>query len=223
MSPPHQAVGLPAAAICPVCPGKLIPADGWRRLAAAERHRCHMRNAPSVPAAPLQPVPPYTALCRFDFSSGVAAAGDLHDIVFYGRDNVVSMQTYCLANEYAAVTENLPTRFVGKVLGNGTEPCRLAGDVDRLPGALMDWAGKSPAPWGTVADAPFASAITKAGACLKSDSRPTLAQHFRRLGSTDYHTGLNASQQFQRQMLKHLSNNLFGRSTAWMHARRLSV
>lgn len=71
-------------------------------------------------------------------------------------------------NEYTAVTESSPTRFVGKVLGNGTEPCRLAGDVDRLPGALVEWAGKSPAPGEIVADAPFASAITKAGACFQA-------------------------------------------------------
>lgn len=60
----------------------------------------------------------------------------------------------------------IPTRvLVGGLLGNGTEPCRLAGDMDRLPGALVEWApdpGKSPAPVECVAneDAPLASAIT---------------------------------------------------------------
>lgn len=67
--------------------------------------------------------------------------------------------------------ECLPTRLVGKVLGNGTEPCRLAGDADRLPGALVDCTGKSAAPEERVADAPFASGITIAASGQTADPR----------------------------------------------------
>ena len=73
-----------------------------------------------------------------------------------------------------AGTKCLPTRLVGRVLGSGTEPCRRAGDVDRLAGALVEWdPGKSPVTGERLAndDAPLASDITLAGACSQSQAR----------------------------------------------------
>ena len=77
-SPPHQADGLPGAAICPLCLGMLILASGWRLQVAAGSYRYHMRNRPSVLAAPRRPVPVCTRLYRFDFCADVAVEAGLH-------------------------------------------------------------------------------------------------------------------------------------------------
>lgn len=59
-----------------------------------------------------------------------------------------------------------PTRDVGNVFGNGTDPCRLAGEVARLPGALVEGpiAGRSPESDGLDSrdDARIAFAINRA-------------------------------------------------------------
>jgi len=54
---------------------------------------------------------------------------------------------------------------VGRVFGSGTDPCRLVGEVARLPGALVEGTltGTSSESDGldTTDDAPLASAITR--------------------------------------------------------------
>ena len=60
---------------------------------------------------------------------------------------------------------NPPTRDVGNVFGSGTDPCRLVGEVARLPGALVEGpiAGRSPESDGLDSrdDARLASAINR--------------------------------------------------------------
>ena len=122
-----------------------------------------------------------------------------------------------LPAKYAAFTESLPTRLVGKVLGNGTDPCRLAGDVDRLPGALMDWAGKSPGPGEIAADAPFASAITKAGACPQARLQTHIGAA---LLSFENPRLLSLTECEYRQMLVQL--HFFGLHSIHVHVQSLS-
>ncbi len=76
-------------------------------------------------------------------------------------------------------TRHSPTRDVGRVFGSGTDPCRLAGEVARLPGALVEGAltGSSPESDGldTTDDAPLASAITRRHTFRDHDAAHSMA------------------------------------------------
>ena len=69
---------------------------------------------------------------------------------------------------------------MGKVFGSGTDPCRLAGEVARLPGALVEGTltGTSSESDGldTTDDAPLASAITRGHPFRDHDAAHSMAE-----------------------------------------------
>lgn len=96
------------------------------------------------------PVPLCTRQFRFDFCADVAAAVDLK--YTHHMSNTSIIVRLGAQHGYSSRLHS-PTREVGNALDSGTDPCRFAGDVERLPGALVDAAlfGSSGSPTELVA------------------------------------------------------------------------